>query len=293
MRFVQHVLEALSVGSLYALFAMSVALVFGVANIINFAQGEVIAVSAYILLAVVGAPLPVVMLAPLAAGVVVALAMERIAFRPLRGAEPMTLLVAGFAVSIFIQSLLLVFEGARAKTVDFASGLNKLVDIGGAKVSWLSLVTIAVTLAIIAGLSALLRKTPIGVQLRAAAADLRMAKLLGVRTDVVVGTAFGLSGLLAAVSAILLVAQTGSLAPDMGLQPLVIAFVATVIGGLGSIYGAALGGLFIGALTVTLQNVLPSGMSPYRDAFVYLLVIATLLLRPQGLITSSAMKERV
>ncbi len=290
---IQYLVEGIGLGALYALFAISVALIFGVANIINFAQGEVIAVSAYVLLAVVTGWWPLLILLPVVAGVVVALGMERLAFRWVRGADPTTLLVAGFAVSIFLQSVLLALEGARAKTVDFAPGLNRVIDVGGVRVTGLVLVTIAVAALLFLGLNLILRRTPIGVQLRAAAADLRMAKLLGVRTDVVVGTAFALSGVLASVAAILLVARTGRLSPDMGVQPLVIAFVATVVGGLGSIYGAALGGLALGLLTVVLQNVLPAEMVPYRDAVVYMLVILTLLVRPQGLIATSNLKERV
>lgn len=290
---VQYLVEGVGLGALYALFAISVALIFGVANIINFAQGEVIAVAAYVLLAVVTGWWPLVILLPVVAGVTVALTMERLAFRRVRGADPTTLLVAGFGVSIFLQSVLLALEGARAKTVDFASGLNRVIEIGGVRVTGLVLITIAVAALLFAGLNLLLRRTPIGVQLRAAAADLRMAKLLGVRTDVVVGTAFALSGVLASVAAILLVAKTGRLSPDMGVQPLVIAFVATVVGGLGSIYGAALGGLALGVLTVVLQNVLPGELVPYRDALVYMIVILTLLARPQGLIATANLKERV
>jgi branched-chain amino acid transport system permease protein len=129
--------------------------------------------------------------------------------------------------------------------------------------------------------------------MRAAAEDFRMARALGVRANTVIATAFALSGLLAAVAALILVAQTGLVSPSMGLAPVLAAFIATIIGGLGSLSGAVLGGYVVGGLTVALQALLPLSLRPYRDAFVFGAVVLVLILRPQGLISSKSGTERV
>ena len=138
-----------------------------------------------------------------------------------------------------------------------------------------------------------LKKTRLGVQMRAAAEDFPMARLLGVRANTVIAAAFALSGLLAGVAAILLVAQTGTLTPTMGVTPVLVAFVATIIGGLGSLGGAVIGGFALGTLTVTLQAELPLALRAYRDAFVFGGVIAILVFRPNGLLGAKSRVQRV
>ncbi len=149
---------------------------------------------------------------------------------------------------------------------------------------WLQLVTIATSLAMLLGFTLFLRFTQLGPEMRAAAENFRMASLLGVRANCVIAAAFALSGLLAAVVSVLFVAQTGVVAPRMELTLVVIAFVSTVVGGLGSLVGVA---------SVLLQAFLPDDMCPYREAFVFLAVIVVLLFRPQGLFAARGLRERV
>ena len=129
--------------------------------------------------------------------------------------------------------------------------------------------------------------------MRAAAEDFRTARLIGVRANRVIATAFAISGLAAALVAMILLAQNGAVTPTMGLFPALVGFVATVIGGLGSLYGAVLGGYLLGFVTIALQTHLPEGIRPYRDAFVFGAVIVLLVLRPQGLFPSRSIQERV
>lgn len=289
----QHIVDAVSLGSLYALFALGIALIFGVAGIVNFAHGELVMIGAYVIVLMVGLAWPLVILAVVAAVVIAALLMERVAFRPVRTSSASTLLVVGFAVGVFLQNLALVIAGPRPKGVDFLSGLLDPANIAGLRIPWLSIVTVVLTAVLVGGLTVFLRRTSMGTQLRAAAEDFGMARLLGVRANRVVATAFALSGLLAAAAAILLVIQRGQVSPTMGLQPLLIAFIATVIGGMGSLVGAAAGGFLLGALTVVLQTTLPEDLLPYRDAIVFALVIAMLLFRPQGILPGPTALERV
>jgi branched-chain amino acid transport system permease protein len=290
---VQHIMDAVSAGSLYALFALGVAFIFGVARIVNFAHGELIMVASYVVLITVGLAWPLVLVVVVAAIIVLSLVMERIVFRPVRRADAVSVLVMAFSLSVFLQNAALAIAGPRAKSVNFLDALTRPLTIGGLRIPWLDVVTIAVTLVLLAGCAVLLRRSPIGRQLRAAAEDFGMARLVGVRANTVIATAFAVSGTLAAVGGILLTVQTGSLTPGLGLQPVLIAFIATVIGGMGSLVGAVLGGYLLGALTVLLQVTLPDSLTPYRDAFVFGLVILALLVRPQGLVPAPAGVERV
>jgi branched-chain amino acid transport system permease protein len=290
---VQDILAALSLGSLYALMALGIALVFGVMRLVNFAYGELLMIGGYVLLAVNDAPWPAYVALTIAVVCLAAVLMERVAFRPVRNGDPTTMLVTSFAVSIGLQSLAMIVEGSRSKSVDVLPGLSEPLDLLGARVSWHDVVTLTLTIGLVVGFGVFLRKATLGVQLRAAAEDFRMARLLGVRANRVIAASFAASGVFAAVASILLVAQTGALTPTMGLAPALIAFVATVVGGMGSLYGAAIGGALLGVTSVTLQQVLPVSATPYRDAFLFAIVIVILLLRPQGIAGSPALQERI
>jgi branched-chain amino acid transport system permease protein len=223
---------------------------------------------------------------------ILALGMERIAFRPLRRASPPTLLIASFAVSYFLQHIVLIVFGSRPMGVDFLSSLGESFEFAGLRVPLLQCIAIATTVILMVGLVFFFRKSRIGVQMRAAAEDFTMARLLGVKANRVIAVAFALSGILASFVSLYLVAQTGSVSYKMGVNMVLIAFVASVIGGMGSLTGAALGGFLVGIVSVSLQAYLPEELRPYRDAFVFLAFIAFLLWRPQGLLVRQA-SERV
>jgi branched-chain amino acid transport system permease protein len=290
---IQNAIDAVSFGSLYALFALGIALIFGIMGLINFAHGELIMVGGYALVFLWNPSWPVLVLGVLVIVVVFALATERIAFRPVRSADAITLLVTSFAVSYLLQSLAQVIVGSIPKTVNLWPGLAQSWQIGEINIPKLDVVIVGVTLTLMVLLGLFLRRARMGIQIRAAAEDFRMARVLGVRANRVIATAFALSGVLAGVAAILLVAQTGVVTPTMGSSPVLVAFIATVLGGMGSLRGAVLGGFVLGAITVALQAYLPLELRYYRDAFAYTAVIAMLLVRPQGLIVSRNIVTRV
>lgn len=288
----QYVVDALSLGSLYALFALGIALVFGVMRLINFAHGELIMVGGYAL--VLLADLPGAAKIALMAVVVVSLglAMERTAFRPIRGADPETLLVASFAASFLLQSLAILTLGALPRSASVLSGLNSPLTVVGVEIRGLDIVTVAATAALMAGLALFLR-TRTGVQLRAASENFQMARLLGVASNRVIAISFGISAFLAAVAALILVAQTGVVDPTIGVAPVLAAFIAVIIGGIGNLTGAVLGGYALGTVTVALQAALPLELRSFRDAFVFLVVLLVLILRPEGLLRPRAPAARV
>jgi branched-chain amino acid transport system permease protein len=290
---VQNAIDAISFGSMYALFALGIALIFGIMGLINFAHGELIMVAGYALVFLGHPGWPLLVIGAVAVAVAFALATERIAFRPVRRADPITLLVTSFAVSYLLQNLAQVIVGSIPKTTNLSTSLAQSFAVGGINVPKLDVVTVATTLLLLVALGLFLGRTRLGIQMRAAAEDFRMARILGVRANRVIATAFALSGVLAGVAAILLVAQTGVVTPTIGASPVLVAFIVTVLGGIGSLRGAVLGGFVLGFVTVALQAYLPLELRYYRDAFAYTAVIAMLLVRPQGLVIARHVVTRV
>ena len=290
---VQHLIDACSIGALYALFALGIAMIFGVMRLVNFAHGELIMIGAYSLYLL--GDRPIVMLVALSSAIVVfaAVLMERVAFRPVRQASPATLLVTSFAVSVFLQNLATLIFGARAKPLATPAVLQESFDIGSLRIGKLSVLIMVVLAVCVVGLTLFLKRTRMGMHMRGAAENFRMARLLGVRANGVIVVAFAISGFLAAIAAYLLTAQTGALSPTMGTTPVIIAFVAVIVGGLGSLVGAVAGGFLLGGLTTALQVWLPLELRNYRDAFMYGAVILILLIRPQGLVVLKARGTRV
>jgi len=289
---IQNLIDAVSLGAVYALAALGIGLIFSIMRLINFAHGELIMVGGFVIYSLAGQPMLVMAMAAIIVVTILALGMERIAFRPLRRASPPTLLIASFAVSYFLQHIVLILFGSRPMGVDFLSSLGESIEFAGLRVPLLQCIAIITTVVLMVGLVFFFKASRIGVQMRAAAEDFTMARLLGVKADRVIAVAFALSGILASFVSLYLVAQTGSVSYKMGVNMVLIAFVATVIGGMGSLAGAALGGFLVGIVSVSLQAYLPEDLRPYRDAFVFLAFIAFLLWRPQGLLVKQA-SERV
>lgn len=300
---IQILADAISLGSLYALVALAIGLVFGVMKLINFAQADYITIGAYALVVpsasvspalLIGAwPVVFMVAGVLAVVTVLALLTERLAFRPLRDSNPATLLISSFAVSYFLQNLVMLIHTGRPKSVGIGNDLASAVDIFGVRLPGNQILTMVTAAVMLLGLVVFLKKTPMGIQMRAAAENFQMARLLGVNANRVIAVAFVISGVMAGTVSLLLVIQTGTLDIRMGLMPVIFAFFATVIGGMGSLPGAALGGFIVGFISVVLQSYLPPDLRPFRDAGVFLLVILILLVRPQGLIVNKAAKERV
>ena len=290
--FVQYAIDALALGSLYAVITLGIAMIFGIIRLLNFAHGELLMIGGFTLFSLAG-PFPVMALATIVVVVAAALAMDLIAFRPARGAKPSTLLITSFALSYFLQNVGLLIYGGRPQSVALPTWFLEAFTIGGFRIQNLDAAIIITVGTLLAALVLFLRRTHLGIEMRAAAEDFTMARLAGVPANTVIRAAFAISGLLASVASIFLVAQSGTVRPTMGVAPVLVAFVATIVGGIGSMVGAVLGGLLLGGLTVALQAALPIDARPFRDAFVFGIVIAILVFRPQGLVRSDALTERV
>lgn len=305
MREIQLLVDAVSLGSIYALVALGIGLIFGVMRMINFAHGDLIMLGAYALVVPtatdIAPPLigawPAIAMVPAIIAIVAlaALLTERFAFRPLRRREVdgATLLISSFAVSYLLQSVVLFVHTGRPKSVSILPELTRRVELAGIRVSLVDIVIIAVTALLLPVLLMFLRFARHGLEVRAAAEDLIMARLLGVKADRVIALAFAISGGLAGIVSILFVTKTGVLGFQMGVPLAVAGFVGTVIGGMGSLLGAVLGGFTLGVASTLLQALLPVGLQPSRDAFLYALVILVLFFRPQGLFSPRTTGERI
>jgi len=282
----QTLIDATALGSIYALMAVGIGLVFGVLRLVNFAYGQLIMAGAYTLALTNGYNPALSILLCFAVVLGLTMTMEVVAFRPLRGTSPATMLAATFAISFLLQSIALLKFGALGKSVGTLTGLNRPIGHGSLIVRWIWIVAIVVAVAALAGLLLLLNRTSLGLQMRAAAADFRTASLLGVRANRVISLAVLLSGVLAATVSVILTVEQPYVTSDYALQDTIIVLVGVVVGGIDSLGSATLGGFALGFATSFLAAKLPVfglGDPKYLYSAVFALVVIVLLLRPGGL----------
>jgi branched-chain amino acid transport system permease protein len=286
---IQTLIDATALGSVYALMAVGIGLVFGVLRLVNFAYGQLIMAGAYTLALTNGMNPALSILICFAVVLGLTVTMDLVAFRRLRGASPATMLVATFAISLLLYYIALLKFTVQGKTVGTLTGLNRPIGHGTLIVRWIWVVDVGAAAIALAALLLLLTRTNLGLHMRAAATDFRTARLLGVRANSTIFVAVLLSGVLAAVVAVLLSAETPYVTPDYALRDTIVVLVGVVVGGLDRLWSATLGGFAIGFASQALAGFLPStGSWPftsgvYLDSAVFALVVLTLLVRPSGL----------
>jgi branched-chain amino acid transport system permease protein len=282
---VQHVIDALSVGSTYALLALSLTLVFSVMNLINFAFGMMLVWVGYIAIALLDAGVPFAAMVPVAIlfSIFLSMAVGRVAFRPFIGAPPITLLITSFGVLLVIQYAAIVVFGEGPRILQVPEFFSEVIEIGAVRVPVLEIITIATSVVVVGLFYVLLNRTAFGAQIRASAEQPPVARLMGVKPDRVLMVVFAISGAIAGVAALLWFVKVGAITPRSDLEPTIKAFIALVLGGLGSTRGALIGGLALGAVEVAMSATLPTEALGYQPAIVFAAVIAILLVRPGGL----------
>ena len=246
---------------MYAMLALGLTLIFTVLRLVNFAQGELITITGYTLVFAlgVGLPTPIALILAVAAAGVAAMAMDRVVFRPFRGADPEILILTSFALSIALAVLFQIFIGARAKGISLDLGVPVSIPVGDVHVDGLKLLSAVVALVTLGGMSVFLRSTNTGLSMRAAAENFPVARLMGIRANRVISLTFLISGVLTGIAGVLWVAQRGSVDPLMGQGPLLKAFVAAILGGLGSLSGAVVAGLMLWRSGGSLSDVFATG----------------------------------
>ena len=282
----QTISDAVGLGAIYALMAVGIGLVFGVLRLVNFAYGQLIMAGAYTLAFTSSWPVPVSIAACFAVVVALSLALETVVFRPLRGQSPAVMLVTTFAIAFLLQAVAQIVDlrdNTLGEVAASITSLNEPVSVGGVDIRKITVVSVAVSAFALGLLVLLLARTTIGLHTRAAAADFRTARLLGVHANRVIAFAVVLSGLLAATVAVMLTVQLPFVTPDYALRDTIVVLVGVVVGGIDRLWTATLGGFTIGFASGVINAALPTDKTVYLDACVFALVILVLLLRPAGL----------
>ena len=292
--FMQHLVNGTSLGSLYALIAIGYTMVYGILRLINFAHGDIFMLGAYITYyGITYTPIPwwlVFILSAVITGLF-GLVLEKLAYKPLRGSPRITILISAIGASFLLQNLGVLVFGGRPKAFPIPYVLSKSVVVGGVSVAIVSIVIPIITIILLIGLTFIIQKTKTGMAMRALSKDYEAASLMGIDINRIISFTFFIGSFLAAVGGILWGTKYPQLMPLMGVMPGLKCFIAAVIGGIGNVTGAVVGGFILGLGEIMLIAFLPT-LTGYRDAFSFVLLIVILLIKPTGLM-GEKMTEKV
>jgi len=289
-RFFPYVLAGVSVGGQYALIAIGYTMVYGILRLINFAHGDIFTVAAYVML-YINASMPLYISLPLTIAFTVALgfAVERVAYKPLRSAPRMSIMISAIGVSYLLQNLMWYVTGGLARQYPTIPWISNTVSIYTATTKMVTLVTPVLTLVLVVLLVQLINHTKVGMAMRAVSKDFETSKLMGIKINAVISVTFIIGSFLAAVGSMLYFTNYTAVTPTAGAMPGLKAFVAAVFGGIGSIPGAVIGAFIIGIA----ENIIKSlGLTTFSDAFTFALLIIILIFKPTGLF-GEAVHEKV
>ena len=279
---ISQLVNGLQSGSIYALVALGYSMVYGIILLLNFAHGDIIMIGAYVVFYAMTSfslpPLAAVLLAVIACTLLGAL-IEKIAYTPLRSAPRLSLLITAIGVSFLLENGAQLVFGAGAKNVP--SFIDGGVQIGGVYLSYVSVVTILVSVASMVVLTFLVQKTKLGKAMRAVSEDMGAAQLMGISLNRTISFTFAVGSALAGIGSVLYICAYGQASPTMGSMLGLKAFVAAVLGGIGSIPGAMIGGFVIGLLEALVTAV---GLSTWKDGVVFAVLIVVLLVKPTGIL---------
>jgi len=283
--FLQQLINGVSLGSLYALIAIGYTMVYGILRLINFAHGDLLMVAAYAAIyGVLLFSLPWFFSFPLAviATGAIGILLDRAAYKPLRQAPRVSLLISAIGASFLMENLALVLIGGVPKPFPRPDFFGYVIKAGDLHIQVLTIYSPIITLLLVLGLLYIVFKTRAGKAMRAASRDFEATRLMGINLDRIIALTFLLGSSLAAASGIMWAMKYPQINPFMGVIPGVKAFIAAVIGGIGNIVGAVFGGFLLGLCEILIVALLPN-LAEYRDAFAFLLLIGVLLFRPTGI----------
>jgi branched-chain amino acid transport system permease protein len=284
--FLQHISNALSLGSLYALIAIGYTMVYGILRLINFAHGDVFMLGGYIAFYAVTVffmPWWVAFIVAFGLTGIFGIGLERVAYAPLRNSPKISIMISAIGASFLMENLATVIFGGRPKGFPVPALFNHVAHIGSVSVSYISLLIPVLTAVLLIGLLIIVLKTKTGVAMRAVSTDLVAARLMGIDVNRIVSFTFGTGSVLAAIGGVMWAIKYPQLNPTMGMIPGLKCFIAAVIGGIGNISGAVLGGLLLGFIEIMIIAFLPT-LTGYRDAFAFVLLIIVLMVKPSGLL---------
>ena len=278
MDFLTVIINGLSIGGIYALIALGYTMVYGIAKMLNFAHGDIIMVGAYTtVLMFTSSPIRGIAFA-ISLCIIVGIIVERAAYRPLRGASPLAVLITAIGVSKLLQSIAQKRFGSESEGITLNLGQ---ISIGNLKIDVLTIVTILVSIAIMVGLTLFIKYTKIGRAMVAVSEDRGAAQLMGINVNFVITITFVIGSALAAVAGVFLLFKSQSVNSTFGAMPGIKAFAAAVIGGIGSIPGAMIGGVLLGVVEAIVGS---TALSAYVDAIEFAILIIVLLVKPTGIL---------
>ena len=275
-------INGLCLGGIYALIALGYTMVYGIAKMLNFAHGDIIMVGAYAIfssLVLMGHPIPAILVA-IAVCTLLGLLTERVAYRPLRGASPLAVLITAIGVSYLLQGMAQLIYGSKSQSVTVAH--FGTVTVFNMSISISSLLTLGLCIVIMAALTLFVKKTKLGCAMLAVSEDRAAAQLMGINVNAIITLTFAIGSALAAFASTFYLLQIPSVNPTLGSMPGIKAFTAAVIGGIGSIPGAMIGGILLGVIEKVSLSI-PT-LAPYTNAVEFGLLILILLLKPTGLL---------
>ncbi len=279
MEFATTLINGLSLGGIYAMIALGYTMVYGIAKMLNFAHGDIIMVGGYTILLF----LPIHPIAAIIASVIfcviLGITIEKVAYKPLRGSSPLAVLITAIGVSYMLQSIAQISFGSSAKFITIAADLGKL-QIGELSITYSTIITLVCSFIVMAILHLFVKNTRTGRAMVAVSEDKGAAELMGVNVNFIITITFAIGSALAALASLFYLMKIGSITPQLGAMPGIKAFVAAVIGGIGSIPGAMLGGILLGIVECFAQSV--PAISPYTDAIEFAILIVILLVKPSG-----------
>ena len=276
-----YLLSGISVGGQYALIAIGYTMVYGILRLINFAHGDIFTAAGFFMV-YIAASLPWYIALPLVIilTVVLGFTVERVAYKPLRTAPRMSVMISAIGVSYLLQNLMWYVTGGLAKQYPVIPWISDTVTIGSATTKMVTLITPVLTILLVVALVAIIQKTKIGMAMRAVSKDFETAKLMGIKINSVISATFIIGSFLAAIGSVLYFTNYTAVTPTIGAMPGLKAFVAAVFGGIGSIPGAVIGAFVIGIC----ENLIKAwGYTTFSDAFTFALLILILLFKPTGL----------
>ena len=293
LSFISNIISGLSLGSIYALIALGYTMVYGIAKMLTFAHGDIIMVGAYTVLITITTlnfPPIVGVLAGVVMCVLLGVVIERVAYKPLRSAPRMSVMISAIGVSYLLQNLSTYVTGGLAQAYPNIPWLRTEIEIGGITVRRLAILTPVLTILLVIALVIVIKHTKMGMAMRAVAKDFDTAQLMGIRIDRVISITFVIGSFLAAVGSILYFSYIGQVSPTIGAMPGLKSFVAAVFGGIGSVPGAVIGSYIIGICETFIKS--NQDISIFSNAFTFALLIIILLIKPNGLF-GEKLKEKV
>ena len=283
MNFLVALINGLSAGGTYAIIALGYTMVYGIAKMLNFAHGDVIMAGGYVMfitLSALGYPV-LALIAAIIFCVILGITIERLAYRPLRGASPLAVLITAIGVSSLLQSIAQIFFGSGTK-MPMKLQIPGSISLGGITIAYSTLLTLAVTVVVMVSLTVFVSKSKTGRAMVAVSEDRDAALLMGINTNRIIAITFAIGSALAAIAGYLMLCKAPSLTITFGAMPGIKAFTAAVIGGIGSIPGAMLGGILLG-IVESLSYSVPA-LAPYTDAVEFSILIIVLLIKPSGIL---------